>query len=140
MSVAAAQPVDKPSRAALLEWLRENAPDLRIGRMLIGEHRSCHARFTFAGEVFELEAKQPDHADPDDEVVRLAADAMRKAMNLPPASGRQPARSGIEQQIVAAELSGDAAEVAFLTRELMTGRRRETFGLRIQPSWGKRTI
>ena len=124
----------------MLDWVRANAPDLRLGKRLEGEHRICYARFTFEGLVFELRAGGPDVADPDDEIVRLCETALRKAMKLKPPPGRAQG-PGLEQQIVAAELAGDPGEVAALTQELMTGRPREESRFqRIPTKWGTRTL
>jgi len=133
-------PSDTPSRQPVLDWVRANAPDLRLGKKLEGDHRVCFARFTFAGVVYEFRASGEDYANPDDEIVRMCEAAQRKAMKLKPPPGRVQG-PGLEQAIIAAELAGDPGEVAALTQELMTGRPREESRFqRIPTKWGTRTV
>lgn len=124
----------------MLDWIRANAPDLRLGKRIEGEHRICYARFSFEGLTFDLRAGGPDVQDPDDEIVRLCEAALRKAMKLPNAPGRTQ-QVGIEQAIIAAELSGDAGLVAHLTQELMNGTPKQSaFNPPIPTKWGTRTL
>ncbi len=108
-----------PSRTELLEWVRHNAPDLRIGKALTEEgKRVCFARFTWSGSTYELEATGPE---PDDEIALAAANALRGAMRLAPV-GTDGRRRALERDIVAASFAGDTAHADALAHELVLDR------------------
>lgn len=106
------------SRSALLHWLRNVAPDLRIGKALQNGRRVCFARFTCMDEEHEVLAEGDD---PDDEIVRLAVDAARKTLGMTPIDAG-PRDLRIEQAIVRASLEGDDARRDSLTRQLFASR------------------
>ena len=112
-------PAPTYSRSALLAWLRDVAPDLRIGKAIVDGRRVCVARFTCNGHEFELDASGDD---PDEEIVRLAVDAARASLGLPPL-GEQPKDLRLEQDIVRASLAGDEATREQLIRHLFAHRR-----------------
>lgn len=134
-----------PSRQAVLDWVRSAAPDLRLGKMLTcehldgpensitrHEHRRCLAVFTFGGARFELVSCASVAEDPDDHVVRLCEEALRKAMNLEPGPWH-PRPMGLEQQVIEADLLGDTTEVARLTHLLVSGQPRDASRFRPIP-------
>jgi hypothetical protein len=140
-----AQKPPPPARQAVLDWVRNVAPDLQLGKMswclheegepkqkVRKEHRRCVAFFSFNGERFEFASCQAFASDPDDAVLRLCETALRRAMKLLPApyDMRGP---GLEQQVIAAELQGDTAEVARLTQILIGGQPREADRFRAIP-------
>jgi len=141
------------SRASLLAWVRNLAPDLRIGKQPHCEHpspngggierrshRRCFAGFTFAGEWHELVTCEETSPDPDEEIVKLCAEALRRVLRMPAMTGRAR-EPGIEQRILAADLAGDAGGVAALTREMLTGRPAEPAHFpKIRPAWGRQKV
>lgn len=114
------RPIQTPmygaSREAMLSWIRNHAPDLRIARFVKPDgQRACAARFTYRGEVFEYESvKTP----PEDEIVRACFEALRHTMGLPNPSD-VARRRDLEKQIVEAARTGSAQTVDSLTRELV---------------------
>lgn len=122
------------SRAALLDWLRNVAPDLRIGKAILDGKRVCFARFTCQDIEHELEALGDD---PDEEIVRAAVAAARETMGLPPLF--TPDRTvQLEQDIVRASLAGDEAGCEALTRQLFAGR--QPRALQATTTFSKRDI
>lgn len=105
-----------PCREPLLAWVREHAPDLRILRALDDGVRCLGARFTYAGEVHELEARG-DNADED--IALKCAGRLRELMMLPPLESDRGTRVDLEQQIVAAHLAGRTEEAEAITRQML---------------------
>lgn len=122
-------------REVLLEWVRANAPDLRILRVLLDDgRRACGARFTFRGEEIEVEAIEGDGvADPDDAIVRRCAWVLYQRMGIPTEID-DAHRARTYAQIRDAQLRGDDATVDKLRHEIATAN--ETGGLRtIRVKW-----
>jgi len=106
------------TRASLLDWLRSVAPDLRIGKAVIDGERVCFAKFTVNGVEHELSAPGDDD---DDAIVRVAVDAARESMGMPPLIGT-PRLVQLEQDIVRASLDGDDSARDALVRQLFAAR------------------
>lgn len=124
--------VPQYSRSALLDWLQNVAPDLRIGKALVEGKRVCFAKFTHAGVEHEVSAESEG---PDEEIVRIAVETLRAAMNLPPLFTSDRSVE-LEQRIVLASLAGDDTACASLTRELVMGR--QPRALQAQTRFAKR--
>lgn len=122
------------SRESLVEWARNAAPDLRIGKALIDGKRACFARFTYAGAAVELEALGDD---PDVQIARDVVEALRSLMHLPPLFDADKT-AALEQEIVAAHLAGESALCDTLTRQLLLGR--QPRALQAKTSFSKREI
>ena len=106
------------TREALLDWIRANAPDLRVAHVNVDGKRESFARFTWAGDVYELESAAQDAGD---DVVRQAADALHIAMGRGPLFSLS-VRDELTTKILQAELAGDDASVKDMTRRLVTTR------------------
>jgi hypothetical protein len=102
------------ARAELLAWVRSNAPDLRIGKAMVDGARMCFCRFTVAGQIVELEASGDD---PDEQIVKDAAEAMAAALGIDPIL-TQPRSRVLERQVMAAVAAGQTEQADALTREL----------------------
>lgn len=77
MNAPSAPHVPDVGRNVLLAWVREHAPDLRIGYTQDEEgQRRAHARMTLGEEVVELEA------DDDLEIARVCYSAVRRHLGL----------------------------------------------------------
>jgi hypothetical protein len=119
------------SREALLEWVRHNAPDLRIGR---GGDEEYFSRFTFNGSTYEDEATGPNARD---EIVKQAVEIIRAAMNLPPIFVSDE-RDELPMKIVAASLAGDEESAKQLTHQLVTKRADRTRILGARTNFARR--
>lgn len=108
-----------PARSVLLDFVRSHAPDLRIRKAVLeGGRRACGARFTFRGEVVEVEAIATDTLDPDDAIVRRAAWIIYHRLGIPTHLENAKAVR-LEQEIMAARLAGDATLADQLGLELV---------------------
>ena len=107
-------------REPLLAFVREHAPDLRIGRSVDEEGlRWSHALFTLYGEQHEL---QVSGDDADERIAMACADRVRACMGLGPLEPVfNETRVGLEQAIIRASLAGNAEQEAALTHELLFG-------------------
>lgn len=127
---APVQPPPHYPRAALLEWIRGHAPDLRIAYRLEGETRVVGARYTFRGvehKHFLSSGRQPDGTvveNIDDAIVQHIYRVLARELALPHVAG--PSRTDRERAIVAAAARGDTQTAEALSRELATSNETET--------------
>lgn len=120
----------------LREWVRANAPDLRLGKLLVQGKRVCFARFSYDDEVYEL-STNPDDANPDERIVRQCVDVLRRAMGLPTERGQFESLR-LEQDIMRAAAAGRAEMADSLGRELVMRNAQDPEGLNGRTQFHKR--
>lgn len=118
------------SRGVLLEWLRAFAPDLRLGYALVDGQRRAFARFTFAGQLHELESTD------DDAIVRDAVERIRAVLELSPLT--VPARRDVEERdIVVMALRGHTDQADALGRALVMKNAAAPNALHVRTQFGR---
>jgi hypothetical protein len=130
------------SKQALLEWLRNEAPDLRILRGIVDGNLVVATRFTFNGQLHEYNAvagEQPNGTkllDPEDAVIRTSCLAIMRELGMPVA---RRGRTELEREILAATARGDTAHAENLGRDLVM-RNQEELRLRtnLRSRFGRR--
>jgi hypothetical protein len=108
------------ARSVLLEWVRAQAPDIRIkhGRLESGK-LAYAARFTLRGETIEVEAVESDDLpDPADAIVRRCAWLIQRRLGLPTALDLAERRR-LESAIVDAARAGQTELADKLGLELV---------------------
>lgn len=130
---------------ALLDWIREVAPDLRIMYRLDGDRRMVGARYTLRGVErthYVSSGKQPDGStveDIDEALVRHIYRVIARELGLPNAVG--PTRTERERAIIAASARGDTETAEKLARELAASNETEARRrLRLRTSFGTRVV
>lgn len=107
----------RPSVPALLAWLRNVVPDLRLGKALADDgQRVCLAKFTLSGEDMQL--SETGGADPDERLIQRIGNIVRQAMGLPTELD-QAKQLQLERDIVAAAAAGQTDHADALARQLV---------------------
>ena len=100
-----------PSREAMLDWVRNQAPDLRIGHFVEDGAIVTALRLTVDGEEVE-------YYGPGDAPILECVNELRARHRLPPL-GEPSKRDELERDIVAATLAGNTASAEAMTRQLV---------------------
>lgn len=125
------QPQPYYPRAALLDWIRGNAPDFRVLHVMRDGQPACAARFTVDGtehRYFVAKGQQSTDGtvidDPADAIVRICHQALARLLDVTVARGRS--RVDRERDIIAASARGDTDMADRLARSLAADNEQET--------------